>query len=66
VKANVTFDLNLAYTFSTPWTGDNEISLNFRNLFDREPPFYNSTRGYDDWVASPYGRVIQIGFQAKY
>jgi iron complex outermembrane receptor protein len=66
VKANVTFDLNLAYTFSTPWTGDNEISLNFRNLFDKEPPFYNATRGYDDWVASPYGRVIQIGFQAKY
>jgi iron complex outermembrane receptor protein len=67
VKANVTFDLNLAYTFSTRWTGDNEISLNFRNLFDREPPFYNSnTGGYDSWVANPYGRVIQIGFQAKY
>lgn len=66
VKANVTFDLNLAYTFSTRWTGDSEISLNFRNLFDREPPFYNSNVGYDSWVANPYGRVIQIGFQAKY
>jgi iron complex outermembrane receptor protein len=66
VKANVTFDLNIAYAFSTPWTGTNEISLNVRNLFDRDPSFYNANVGYDSWVANPYGRVVQIGFQAKF
>ena len=66
VKANVTFDVNVAYSFSTPWSGDDEISLNVRNLFDREPPFYNSTTGYDSWVANPFGRVVEISLQAKY
>ena len=66
VKANVTFDVNVAYSFSTPWSGDDEISLNVRNLFDREPPFYNSSAGYDSWVANPFGRVVEISLQAKY
>jgi iron complex outermembrane receptor protein len=66
VKANVTFDLNIAYTFSTSWSGDDEISLNVRNLFDKDPPFYNANIGYDNWVANPYGRVIEIGLQAKF
>ena len=42
-----------------------EISLNVRNIFDREPPFYNTSVGYDTWVANPYGRVVQITLQAK-
>ena len=66
VKANVTFDLNIAYSFRYDWTGDDEISLNIRNLFDREPPFYNIAQGYDSWVANPYGRVIEIGLKAKF
>ena len=65
VKANVTFDVNIAYAFSTSWSGDDEISLNVRNLFDRDPPFYNTAIGYDNWVANPYGRVFQITLQAK-
>jgi iron complex outermembrane recepter protein len=65
VKANVTFDLNVAYSFNYGWTGDNSISLNIRNMFDKEPPFYNSSQGYDNWAASTYGRVIQISYQAK-
>jgi len=66
VKANITFDVNVAYSFSTPWSGDDDISLNIRNLFDRDPPFYNIASGYDTWVANPYGRVFQITLQAKF
>ena len=65
VKANVTFDANLAYSFHYAWTGDDEISLNIRNLFDKAPPFYNIAQGYDSWVANPYGRVIEISLRAK-
>jgi outer membrane receptor protein involved in Fe transport len=57
--------VNVAYTFSTPWSGDDEVSLNVRNLFDQNPPFYNIAAGYDTWVANPYGRVFQITVQAK-
>jgi iron complex outermembrane receptor protein len=65
VNANVTFDLNMSYTFSTSWTGDDQVSLTVRNLFDKDPPFYNSTVGYDSWVANPFGRVVEIGLKAK-
>ena len=65
VKANVTFDLNLAYSFHYAWTGDDEISFNVRNLFDKNPPYYNTAQGYDSWVANPFGRVFQISLQAK-
>jgi len=65
VNANVTFDLNLSYNFATPWSGEDQVSLNIRNLFDKTPPFYNSTVGYDSWVANPFGRVVEIGLKAK-
>jgi iron complex outermembrane receptor protein len=65
VAANVTFDLHLSYTFDTTYTGQDEVSVNIRNLFDRAPPFYNSSVGYDSWVANPYGRIIQLGVTAK-
>ncbi len=65
VNANVTFDMNVAYNFSTSWSGADQVSLNIRNIFDKTPPFYNSTVGYDSWVANPFGRVVEIGFKAK-
>jgi iron complex outermembrane receptor protein len=65
VSANVTFDMNLAYTFSTGILGEDQVSLNIRNLFDKDPPFYNSINGYDNWVANPFGRVVEIGLKAK-
>ncbi|HEX3755135.1 MAG TPA: TonB-dependent receptor, partial [Rhizomicrobium sp.] len=65
VDANVTFDISLGYTFSTEMTGEDVVTLNVRNLFDRDPPFYNSTNGYDGWVANPFGRVVEIGLKAK-
>jgi iron complex outermembrane receptor protein len=66
VKANVTFDLHLGYEFTTDYLGgEDEVSLTIRNVFDKDPPFYLSSSGYDNWVGSPLGRVITIGLKAK-
>ena len=65
-RANVTVDLNLSYTFETGWTGEDQISVTARNLFNQAPPFYNSAGGWDTWVASPLGRIITVGLQAKF
>ena len=65
VKANVTFDLNFAYDFNDGYLGNDQVSLNIRNLFDKDPPFYNSANGYDSNVASPLGRVITLGLTTK-
>lgn len=66
VKANVTFDLNLTYDFQDGYIGDHQLQLNIRNLFDKDPPFYNSSAGYDGIVANPLGRVITIGLQTRF
>lgn len=66
VRANITFDLNLAYTFSGGMLDGQVVSLNIRNLFDRAPPFYNIADGYDNYVASVLGRQISLGVQLKF
>jgi iron complex outermembrane receptor protein len=66
VKANYTFDLHAGYDFSAVHLGNETLSLTVRNLFNRVPPFYNSTAGYDTYVASPLGRQITLGFTAKF
>ena len=65
VKANVTVDLNATYDFTTAWFGEDQVTLNVRNLLDRDPPFYLSATGFDNWSASPIGRVITVGLRAK-
>jgi iron complex outermembrane receptor protein len=66
VRANVTFDGNVAYTFSGGFLDGQVISLNVRNMFDRAPPFYNTADGYDSYVANVIGRQISIGAQFKF
>lgn len=65
VNANVTFDLHLAYDFNGGILGDDQISLTMRNIFNKNPPFYNSATGYDTYVGSVLGRVTTIGISAK-
>ncbi len=54
VSANITHDFHIAYNFQTMF-GDDEVSLSARNAFNSRPPFYNSSGGWDTWVASPLG-----------
>ena len=44
--------------------GNDRISLTVINLADTDPPFYLGATGYDNWVASPLGRVIKLGISA--
>jgi iron complex outermembrane receptor protein len=65
VDSNTTVDLHLSYNFGGGILGDDDMTLGVRNLFNSEPPFYNSSAGYDAYVANPLGRVISLGFTAK-
>ena len=66
VSANVTFDVHLAYNFADGYLGDDELSLNVRNITDRNPPFFNVAAGYDSANANILGRVISVGLQSKF
>jgi len=65
VKANLTFDLHVGYEFHTEWLGDDRIGLTVINIANTDPPFYLGTTGYDNWVASPLGRVIKLNLTAQ-
>lgn len=66
VAANLTIDTNIAYTFKGGFLDGKVLSFNVRNLFDHNPPFYNSTDGYDSYVANVQGRTISLGLQMKF
>jgi hypothetical protein len=34
-------------------------------VFNRNPPFYNSTYGYDAYTGNVLGRVMTVGFRLK-
>jgi outer membrane receptor protein involved in Fe transport len=61
VSAWTTADLSLAYAFDGIGEGVT-ARLNVRNLFDRDPPFYNNPIGvgYDPENTDPLGRFISF------
>jgi iron complex outermembrane receptor protein len=66
VKANSTFDLNIAYRFSDGMLAGDQIFLHGTNIFNTPPPFYNGTTGYDSMVANLVGRVVEMGVHSKF
>ena len=67
VASNTTIDTHVAWRFSKGgMLGDSEIYLDVQNLFDRDPPFYNGSPGYDSYGASPLGRIVSVGLRAKF
>ena len=70
VDANVTFDLHLGYSFDPNMFGGmfggEQLSLVVNNVFDKTPPFYNSSSGYDSTVANPIGRNVTLGLTANF
>ena len=67
VEAGNFFDLHVDYEFD----GDNltkglQVFLDVNNLFDKDPPFYNSNNGYDTFSGNPLGRQISGGFRKKF
>ena len=68
VRAQDTFDGHIAYDFKTPHglSSGVQIYLDAQNIFDRDPPFFNSTAGYDTFTANPIGRGVSIGARKKF
>ncbi len=74
VDAWTTFDLHLGYTFDTGYLGADNISLTVRNLLNAAPPYFNGSAGsnsggavgFDAYVSNPIGRIIELGFTAKF
>ncbi|MDB5734618.1 MAG: TonB-dependent receptor [Alphaproteobacteria bacterium] len=72
-----TLDLNVAYNFTDGWFGGDQVYVHVNNLFDKDPPFINTTAngagassgaafGFNAFNASPIGRTVGIGMRAKF
>lgn len=61
VKANTLYDLNLTYNFKTT-----QVFANVDNVFDKDPPFYNSASGVDSYGGNILGRVVTVGFRSRF
>jgi outer membrane receptor protein involved in Fe transport len=59
VKSQTTVDLNLTRRFTGGWT----LRLNASNIFDRAPPFVDTTIGFDAANYSEIGRRVSLSIQ---
>ncbi len=71
VDAFTTIDINLSYNLSSiPAFGgalsDSVVFLDINNVFDEEPPFFNSPEGYGPYNANPIGRVVSAGVRFRF
>jgi iron complex outermembrane receptor protein len=65
VDAFVTTDVTAAYELRSLFRG---VTLQVRaaNLFDAQPPFFDSAAGYNPGLASPFGRTIDLTLRAAF
>ena len=72
VGAFTTVDLHLGYSFDTGFLGSDSVALTIRNLLNTYPPFFNGTQGsngtfgFDAYTSNPIGRIVELGFTAKF
>ncbi len=74
VKSSTTFDLHAAYDFVGGFLDGDQIYLDVKNLFDEDPPFYNGNTngilggsyGFNGFVSNPIGRIVSLGFRARF
>ncbi len=72
VQAYKTMDLNVSYKLKDlGFLNEGTVFVDATNLFDRDPPFYNTftlngASGYDPINASPLGRIVTVGLRAKF
>ncbi|MCA1196940.1 TonB-dependent receptor [Sphingomonas sp. R647] len=57
-----TFDLLIGYDF----TDRINLSLDVRNLFDEDPPFVDTTNGFDPQASNPIPRMFAITANVKF
>ena len=67
VKANNTVDAHVAYNFTDDgYLKDLQVYLDVQNVFDKDPPFYNTANGFDPFAGNPLGRLTSVGFRKKF
>ncbi len=75
VDATNTFDLHLAHKFTLGGVFEEiTLSLDVRNIADKDPPFFNGNQGgfmggawgYDNYTANPVGRLITVGLRTNF
>jgi len=73
VASNLTFDLHAAYNFRAGPLKDAQIYLDGKNIFNRNPPFYNGntagilggSAGFNGFVSNPIGRILSAGVRVN-
>jgi iron complex outermembrane recepter protein len=65
VAATELVDAHVAYNFSGRFSGS-QVFVDVTNLFDKQPSFYNSTTGYDQYTGNILGRVVTVGVRGKF
>jgi iron complex outermembrane receptor protein len=66
VHANKVFDAHIGYHFNGGYLGDDQIMFTARNLLNSSPPYYNGASGYDSFVGSPIGRILELSLTGKF
>lgn len=66
VKQQFTFDLNVNYDFSGGALDGTRVSMAARNIFNTDPPFFNSSAGYNSLVHNPFGRQVNLTISKKF
>lgn len=74
VQSMTTVDLHVAYNFHDGWLAGDQVYIDGNNILDTQPSFYNgntagilsSGNGFNGFVANPIGRVMSVGFRAKF
>jgi iron complex outermembrane receptor protein len=68
VNANLTMDLHFGYTFTSDVlvSSENRISFTIKNALGSAPPYFNSSTGYDPYVANIVGRTYTISLSEKF
>ena len=66
VKSYTTIDANLTYKLGDALPGQPSLYVQVSNLFDKYPPFENTAQGFDNFVGSVLGRVVNVGVRLKF
>ncbi len=70
VNSSVLFDLHASYDFHANIygydLGYDQVYINVQDLFDTNPPFFNSPTGYNTFAGNPIGRIVAIGVTGKF
>ncbi len=66
VNSQATFDLNVNYEFKSGMLEGTRLSVVASNIFDTDPPFFNSGSGFTNQVHNAFGRQVNFTVITKF